>query len=304
MLGSRLAVGTLLIAVLAGLLYLDALIGSAAPLLFLIAVVVAVRCSQELVWLLAGRNLSPVRGVTYGGVVLVVASNWVGLLTGPPVATAGEPLAGLVWPMAAFGLVVLGLFAAETARFETPGGATSSLAAGLLVVAYVGVLASFVIQLRWVAGADLGTLALVSLIAATKCGDIGAYFIGRFLGRHPLAPVLSPKKTIEGSVGGLLGSALGAWVVLQAAPAWLLEGWSPGPAAWTWLFGFAVGITAQCGDLAESLLKRDLGAKDSSPLLLGLGGLLDLLDSILYAAPVAYLFWALGGVAPVAIAGG
>jgi len=301
MLGSRLLMGTLLVATLAGMLYLDSLAGSAAPFLLVIALVVAIRGSQELVWLLAERRLNPIRSVFYGGVALIVASNWIRPLTAQSGQGTGDPMAGLRWPMMALALVVLALFAAEARRYVSPGSTTESLSAGLLVVVYLGVLATFVVQLRWIAGGDLGILALVSLIATTKCGDTGAYTAGRLFGRRPLAPVLSPKKTIEGSLGGILGSIVGAWVVLQVVPGWFLSNSQPAPWFWTVLFGIAVGITAQCGDLAESLLKRDLGKKDSSPLLLGLGGVLDLLDSILYAAPVAYLFWAFGVVAPVAM---
>jgi phosphatidate cytidylyltransferase len=292
--------GTLLVGALAGLLYLDSFTGSAAPFLFLIALVAAVRCSQELVWLLAERNLAPIRGVTYGGVALVVASNWIVPLRQGAGRVSGGPAEGLAWPLVALGVVVLVLFAAEASRYQSPGSATESLSSGLLVVVYVGVLASFAVQLRWVDGANLGILALVSLVATTKCGDVGAYTAGRLFGRRPLAPVLSPKKTVEGSVGGVIGSLAGAWVVLQVVPAhWFSM--KPGPWPTTLLFGLAVGVTAQCGDLAESLLKRDLGKKDSSPLLLGLGGALDLLDSILFAAPVAYLFWAFRLVWPVEI---
>lgn len=302
MLGSRLLMGTLLVATLTGMLYLDSLAGSAAPFLLVIALVVAIRGSQELVWLLAERRLNPIRSVVYGGVALIVASNWIGpLISRMSGQGTGDPLAGLAWPMVALALVVLALFAAEAHRYESPGSTTESLSVGLLVLVYIGVLATFVMQLRWVAGGDLGILALVSLIATTKCGDTGAYTAGRLFGRRPLAPVLSPKKTIEGSLGGILGSIVGAWVVLQVVPGWFLGNLQPAPWYWTVLFGIAVGITAQCGDLAESLLKRDLGKKDSSPLLFGLGGVLDLLDSILYAAPVAYLFWAFGVVVPVEV---
>lgn len=298
MLASRLLVGTLLVAALAGLLYLNALTAETAPILFVTSLIVALRCSQELFALLAERNLSPLRSVSYLGVGLIVASNWISPLTG---GTKGNlPSAALAGPLIALAVAVLVLFVAEALRYERPGSATESLSTALLVLVYVGVFASFIVQLQWVAGANLGTLALVSLIATTKCGDTLAYTAGRLLGRRPLAPILSPKKTVEGSIGGVLGSIVGAWVVLQGVPYALMEGYQPGSWVAALLFGLIVGIVAQCGDLAESLLKRDLGKKDSSPVLLGLGGVLDVLDSILYAAPVAYLFWAWGAVVPVA----
>jgi phosphatidate cytidylyltransferase len=124
--------------------------------------------------------------------------------------------------------------------------------------------------------------------------DVGAYTVGRLIGRHKMAPVLSPGKTWEGVAGGLGFSCLGAWVTFT----WLvpaMTGEAPTPAAWRWIvYGLLVGGTGIVGDLAESLIKRDVGRKDSSTWMPGFGGVLDLLDSILIAAPIAYLCWALG----------
>ncbi len=111
-----------------------------------------------------------------------------------------------------------------------------------------------------------------------------------------MAPRLSPGKTIEGAIGGLAASCLGAWIALD----WLVPGdaptsrRTPGP-SWGWIvYGLLVGAAGMLGDLAESLLKRDAGVKDSSTWMPGFGGVLDILDSMLLAAPVAWLYWALG----------
>jgi len=136
-----------------------------------------------------------------------------------------------------------------------------------------------------------------SLVIVVKMGDIGAYTCGRLVGRHKMTPTLSPGKTWEGAVGGMVFACLGSYLALEwLAPA--LTG-AASRLPWGWLpYGVIVGIAGMVGDLAESLLKRDVGCKDSSTWMPGFGGVLDLLDSVLFAAPVAYLCWALGLVGP------
>ena len=116
-----------------------------------------------------------------------------------------------------------------------------------------------------------------------------------------LARRLSPGKTIEGLVGGLVFAWCGAWLVFAVLAPAVVES-AALPIAWwkTALYGLVLGAAGVVGDLAESLLKRDAGYKDSSAWLPGFGGVLDLLDSLLVAAPVAYLLWAIGLFGPVA----
>ncbi len=139
----------------------------------------------------------------------------------------------------------------------------------------------------YVVGAGAGTVLVMFPVLVTWATDTGAYTFGRMLGRHKLIPSVSPSKTIEGATGGLIVAVLGAWAYSQ----FLLKpfaqlGLSP---TGILLFGLAIGIVGQVGDLAESLLKRDAGVKDSSRLLPGHGGILDRFDSLLFALPVAYL---------------
>jgi len=155
----------------------------------------------------------------------------------------------------------------------------------------VGVLFSFLIQLRLMWGIG----ALASLIIVVKMGDTGAYTVGRLIGRRKMAPVLSPGKTIEGAVGALAFACFGAYAAFQWLVPALATGEGHASTAWGWLpFGLLVGLTGLFGDLAESLIKRDAGCKDSSRWLPGFGGVLDIFDSILFAAPVAWLCWAMG----------
>ena len=136
--------------------------------------------------------------------------------------------------------------------------------------------------------ATLGFLVLLPrksilvLFAIIWIGDAAAYYGGSAFGRHSLAPRISPKKTVEGAVAGLIGS-LGAGMTLGT---WLL--------GWPWLkvleISFLTAVVGQIGDLAESLLKRSAGVKDSSSILPGHGGILDRLDSLFFATPVFYWF--------------
>ncbi|MEO5902561.1 MAG: phosphatidate cytidylyltransferase [Gemmatimonadaceae bacterium] len=136
-------------------------------------------------------------------------------------------------------------------------------------------------------GALSGTILVMFPIAVTWATDTGAYAFGRMLGKHKLIPAVSPAKTIEGAIGGLLVAIIGAWLYshLLLRPFAQL-GLSPTGLV---IFGIAIGVVGQLGDLAESLLKRDAGVKDSSKLLPGHGGILDRFDSLLFVLPVAYL---------------
>jgi phosphatidate cytidylyltransferase len=181
---------------------------------------------------------------------------------------------------------------------ESPGRSTVNLALSALSILYVGGLLGFLIQLRLTPAdgeANPGLAPLLSLIFVVKVCDSGQFFVGRRFGKRKLAPVLSPGKTWEGAVGGIGISALITATLLTI----YLES-MVGFAGWcrVLVYCLLVSITGLVGDLAESLLKRDAGVKDSSTWLPGLGGVLDVLDSLLLSAPVAYLCWVLGLVGP------
>jgi phosphatidate cytidylyltransferase len=127
-----------------------------------------------------------------------------------------------------------------------------------------------------------GRLPLLLLIVVIVVSDSAQYYTGRTFGRRPLAPAISPKKTVEGAIGGVvfgtLATAAGGFYVFHS-PVWVLV-----------LFGAALSLLGIVGDLFESLLKRSAGVKDSSNLIPGHGGVLDRIDSWLFAAPVYYFF--------------
>jgi phosphatidate cytidylyltransferase len=130
---------------------------------------------------------------------------------------------------------------------------------------------------------------LLYLLVVTKMTDTGAFFFGRTLGRTKLSPKISPKKTWEGAIGGSLTAIIcGVSLCLLARTLFF-----PSPIhlglKWSILLSFLISITAQFGDLAESLLKRDANIKDSNQLP-GLGGVLDMIDSLVFTAPMLYIF--------------
>jgi phosphatidate cytidylyltransferase len=169
---------------------------------------------------------------------------------------------------------------------ESPHGYVRDVAAGVFATMYVPFLAAFAALL---VRADDGADRVVVFVLLTVLSDVGGYATGVFLGRHPMAPRVSPKKSWEGFAGSAVFSAVGGAVAMP-----LLLG---GPAWAGAVTGLAVMTAATLGDLGESMIKRDLDIKDMGSLLPGHGGLMDRLDSLLLGAPVAYLL--LGWLTPV-----
>ena len=176
-------------------------------------------------------------------------------------------------------------FLAEIIRVERTDGnmlrALTAVCWTTLVVLTVGLLGVFLAKVRFLsADSAEGLLYLALVLAVVKGSDIGAYAVGSTLGRHRLVPKLSPKKTVEGLVGAL---AMGTGLALAIGVGWGRFSWIE-----MLVFGIAVSTSSILGDLAESLIKRACGVKDSGSIP-GFGGALDILDSMLAAAPVAYL---------------
>jgi len=201
-------------------------------------------------------------------------------------------------PAAVMGLVAMtlaavlgGLFVREIATYRRDAGSLRRIAAGFLTVAGIGLPLAFMVNLRTLGGSGAkGLLPVLSMLAVVKGGDIAAYLVGSRVGRHRMAPLVSPGKTWEGAAASVAASLAVAWFVLRGS------GWTQaGPWGHWAAYGLAVGVAGMFGDLAESLVKRELGVKDSGRALGGLGGFLDLVDALLLAAPVAWMLWALGG---------
>ena len=286
MLRWRLLLGTLIIAALVGLGWLDQVSAIPGVVLLPVLVIFALLGSQEILGLLRACGLQPVGWVVYVGNVLIAAAPW------QAVWAARSSAADYAWPpMLALALAVIGLLIVEMWHYRRPGGVTAKLAAGVLALVYVGLFLSFVVQIRLAWGVG----AMAALLIVVKMGDIGAYTVGRLIGRHKMSPYISPGKTLEGAAGALVFSCFASWATFRwLVPATTYAALPRGP-WWGWLlFGLLVGLAGMLGDLAESLLKRDCQRKDSSTWLPGFGGILDMLDSVLLAAPVAYALWAFG----------
>jgi phosphatidate cytidylyltransferase len=246
-------------AVLGGLVVLTLLTVKATFLIYVgLALGVAL---AELAAALAKRDINvPVIPVALGGVALLTCTYWLGARDAA----------------AALGLTVIALFA-----WRLPGGTSGyvkDVTAGVFAVIYLPFLASFVVAM--LVPAD-GPRRVLTFVILTICSDIGGYFAGITAGRHPMAPVISPKKTWEGFAGSVLACLIGGALTVTL----LLHGH-----AWQGLLtGAAVVVAATVGDLVESTIKRDLDIKDMGSVLPGHGGILDRLDSLLVAAPVAWV---------------
>ncbi|HXG11860.1 MAG TPA: phosphatidate cytidylyltransferase [Gemmataceae bacterium] len=268
--------GSVLVAVAVAVLVIDQRLDPWYPFLFLVVLGLSLAACFELLGLL-GPERRPPAWLCYTAVAGLVVANWCAHV----LPTGGDPWH---WVLGTFTAVTVSAFLTEMAVFREPGYSVVRIALAVWIAAYVGLLPSFLMQLRWLGG-DRGTAALALTIFVPKCGDIGAYFTGRFLGRHRMTPVLSPKKTWEGLAGGLATAVAAAAGINYLGPAPLLAG-VPAVVG----FGITVGLAGVLGDLAESLIKRDCGQKDASQAVPGFGGVLDVVDAILFAAPVAYLW--------------
>lgn len=157
--------------------------------------------------------------------------------------------------------------------------ALTSIAVTLFGLLYIAWFLAFFVKLKFLAD---GALLVSFVIMVTKMGDVGAYLIGREFGKKSLIRRISPNKTVEGTLGGLAFSIVTALVFKAVLPKF--------PYGHLFVLGVLLGILAQVGDLAESLLKRDCGVKDSGSILSGFGGALDIIDSLLFTAPIFYFY--------------
>jgi phosphatidate cytidylyltransferase len=181
-------------------------------------------------------------------------------------------------------IVVLAILAAPVWRGAAP--ATDPAANTLLAVLYVGWLLGYGILLHHTA--PNGDALVLFVVGVTWVGETMAYVVGSTLGRHKLAPVISPRKTVEGGVAQVVASVATA-LILRA---WLLPGCSlPTVVA----AGALLGVVGQVGDLAESVIKRSVGTKDTGGMIPGHGGVLDRIDSLLFNLPAFYYFSMLAG---------
>jgi len=231
--------------------------------------VVAVRAAYELTQLMAGAGYRPSLVVS----AMVIAA-WLVVARFPDLH-----LTGAVLTAAVLGSLIWYLLRPPV------GHPTQSWAVTVGASLWLGWLLSHFVLLRELSpifGLGIGTRWLVVTFLATWVNDSAAYFVGKAVGRRPFAPYLSPKKTWEGTVGGWIGGVAATLLLGH----WLVD--------LPWLHGLALGAlvatAAPLGDLAKSMVKRQMGVKDFSALIPGHGGMFDRIDSLLFVAPVVYYY--------------
>ncbi len=233
--------------------------------------------------ILVHRPLNVSLGVVFSMLVAWRSLVEPGLVPTPalgPGATAISWMWDIFWP-ATIVIIFIRQFTREN-TFEALGG----LATTLFGLAYIAALFSYLFYLRTL-DPERGAWIVLFLILVTKLGDVGAYAVGNLFGRHTLMPRISPKKTVEGFIGAVGFSMAAAVFAQPLLGSQRLFGHAPSVLLLL-VVGLLLGLWGQLGDLAESLLKRDCQVKDTSTLMPGLGGVLDVIDSLLFTAPLLY----------------
>ena len=266
------------------------------PVLTLVAALVALLATQELLKLTEAYGISPFHWPIYIFVGLFFLFLAVNPGNTPLLSTAiFAGSVGFVAAIAPFIFLLIGMRRTEL-RSAFPAAMTSAFA-----FFYVALPLGFLVQIREQLS---GAFLLLYLLLLVWAGDIFAYFVGRSLGRHLMSPRISPRKTWEGALASLLASlGVGMLLYQHALPissallnAHLIErkdglfALRKAPLWPTLLLSAAINIAAQLGDLVESLLKRGAGVKDSGTILPGHGGMLDRIDALLFAAPVLWYY--------------
>lgn len=243
-------------------------------LIFILCAGIAVLAARELARILTENGVTASRRITCTAAVA-------GLLPASLIPS-DVPALEAVAITSSTAVVMLLAALAFYSRNKTVEGTVAAAGGTLLSFVYIGVLGSFLLAVR----RDHSVWILLWVLLVAKTCDIGAYFTGRSIGRHKLIPWLSPGKTWEGLIGGMLAAAAagaGGVILLRLAGHTAIPGPLNGAAA-----GAVFGLVGQMGDLIESMFKRDAGRKDSGRILPGFGGVLDLIDSPLLVAPAAY----------------
>jgi phosphatidate cytidylyltransferase len=308
MLSQRLIFGTLMIAALLGLVFADGWVSeravsdlrtatqpattlpawTAAAILTGLAVLTVVLATREMGLLVGVGGYRPMTGwAAFVGVGLMLLP-WLEMQQRlAPVSRPVLPLDlphSLLWLMGAmWGIALLAFARKRTER------ATGDMAVTLWMMMYLGLLGSFILRIRCMESGAAGAALFLYFVLTVKSSDIGAYFTGSAIGKNKLAPWLSPGKSVEGAAGAVVFAALVAWAGLWFWRQFEVLGSPPLAPTAALVFGGVMAICGHVGDLVESLMKRDVGSKDSGAALPAFGGLLDVLDSLLYTAPIGWI---------------
>jgi len=311
MLKDRLRTAAVLVAMVSGLLYLDTqhpLVDLPGLWLVPLLLLFALGTAWDITGLLAesGRMIS--RRDVLLATAMVTLSACIPMLW--PLADSSYPencpVGELGWIVVASIAAIFLILIGEMNRFANQESGTIERTCGSVFVSiYVGLPMALFVAMRSMGDGNWGVAALLTTLAVTKAADTGAYFSGKMFGKHKLVPRLSPGKTREGAVGGILTATIVAFVCLQwLFPALAQPGSGPSeipsipgidqPIWGAIILGPLLAVVGMIGDLAESLVKRSCDAKDSGSLLPGMGGVWDVTDSLIATVMPAYLCFAMG----------
>ena len=301
MLGRRLISAAVIISVMLLILTGDfwlgkeSVLGRPGLILCALAIVAAGMAASELVNLFHNAA-APVKHSAILCATIAMAS-----VTFMPVLWRDQPVncpLGLFgWAMSGVVLAMVISFLLEMKDYDSTqasgrGEAIDRLGRSAMVFVYLSMLFGFLVPHRLLQDNNaLGLIAVVGLITTVKLSDSFAYFVGKRFGTIKLAPKLSPGKTLQGSLGAFAGGCIGMAIVVYLVAPFMFDITIQKPWWWFLIYGVLVTLAGMLGDLAESLLKRDSNTKDSSTWLPGLGGVLDVLDSMIFASPVSFFLW-------------
>lgn len=284
------------------LMWLDHWIGrSPAPtrpgvVLAVVLLIVAVVGGEEL------RRMIPVGPHRPHAITILIAVLLSTMLSCMPVLFPGHMEDCMVgkfgWTAMGWAAAAGWAFLVEMLRYRANEQALERIVRTIFIAIYIGML-SFLAQLRFLFDNSWGLVAVLSLVVTVKMSDSLAYLIGRWIGKRKLTPVLSPGKTVEGGIAAIVFGVLGALLVFYPVAYWLTGTIGRTTLLNAIVFGAVVSIVGIWGDLVESLIKRESECKDSGALIPGMGGVLDVFDSILGAAPIAFGLWAIGLFGPL-----
>jgi phosphatidate cytidylyltransferase len=263
----------------------------------LIVTLIAILTLHEYLNIVRSSGIEPVDWVTYGFSVLLIAGLY---LAGSAARSWYSP--NLHWAILLLAPLLSGVAVVFRREMHMALAATASSVFGVL---YIALPLGLLVTMRWMPGQGI---LIVLVLFSVWAGDVAAYYAGRSLGRHKLAPVVSPNKTWEGAIASIVASIGAAMLVFlfyqqidrllpNASAYWLFPSpsyFSPGPrpaaSFYVIILGAVTNIAAQFGDLFESALKRSAKVKDSGSLLPGHGGILDRIDALLFAVPVVWYY--------------
>lgn len=221
------------------------------------------------------------------GAIALISGSWFVFDTNAHPGTSAFTTRSYDFEMVILLVFAIGVFIRQFPQKLNPQG-IETMSVTLFGLIYVAWLSNFITRINFTF--ETGKYFVMYLIIVTKFTDIGAYLTGSTIGRHKMIPRISPKKTWEGTVGGMMfavGFSIGSLYIPTIGPALIQTGMNLYHAT---VLGVLLGGAAVIGDLAESLIKREANVKDSSTLLPGHGGALDLIDSLLFTAPLLYVY--------------